>query len=177
MNNNNNITTEYNLTYSNIKDQYQEFVDKNGPYKYFVTITLSRDYNQYQLFDRVNFLLKALSRNIFNSKKNEILLSGFCFIESSGNASRCGKHIHMIIKDNIKLDAKKPFEDTFYDSVDRVKVMINGDYIQKNEFDRACICVEPVTDQKHLIEYLTDEFWKDKDGNFIKPIDKNGLVV
>ena len=81
MNNNNNITTEYNLTYSNIKDQYQEFVDKNGPYKYFVTITLSRDYNQYQLYDRVNFLLKALSRNIFNSKKNEILLSGFCFIE------------------------------------------------------------------------------------------------
>ncbi len=177
MNTNNYITTEYDSEYTKLKTEYQKFIGNNGPYKYFISATLSRDYNEHQLYSRINFLLKVLSRNIFNSKKNHILLEGFCFIESSGIAARCSKHFHLIIKDNIKLDYKKPFADTFLDSVDRVKVMINGDYIQANEFSRKCFCVEYVTEQKHLIEYLTDEFYKDKNGNFIKPIDKNGLVV
>lgn len=177
MNTKNNLTTEYNSEYTKLKTEYQKFIGDKGPYRYFVSVTLSRDYNEQQLYDRINFLLKVLSRNIFNSKKNHILLEGFCFIESSGKAARCGKHFHIIIKENIKLDYKKPFVDTFLDSVDRVKVMINGDYIQVNEFSRKCISIEYVTDQKPLIGYLTDEFYKDKNGNFIKPIDKYGLVV
>ena len=173
----NNITNEYSSIIYNSKEAYQDFIDNHGPYKYFISITPSRNYTEQQLYRKINFLLKVLSRNIFNSKKTDIFLKGFCIFESSSAGSRCTKHIHIIIKDDSRLDLKKPFIDTFTESINRLKVMINDNYTSANDFSKECYDVKPIYDQKHLIGYLTDEFWKDRNGDFIKLIHNTGLVI
>lgn len=83
----------------------------------------------------------------------------------------------MLINDHPKLDAARPFKEIFYDSLKQVKVKVHGDYIDKYEFDEECVKVISIYDEEPLIDYVTDEFWKDKAGNFIKPIYKYGLVI
>lgn len=172
----NDVTYCNNYDYTNYKEEYQSFLQENGPYRYHISITLMRNYTERQLVKRINFLLKVLSRNIFNNRKNEILLEGFCCIESSSSGSRCSKHCHILVKDHNKLDSDS-FTEIFYKSLDRVKVRIHGNYINKAEFDHECVKVISIYDEEPLIDYVTDEFWKDKDGNFIKPIYKYGLLI
>lgn len=171
------ITYCNNCDYADYKKEYQRFLQENGPYKFHISITLTRDYKETQLVKRINFLLKVLSRNIFNNRKNEILLTGFCCVESSSAASRCNKHCHILLNDHQMLEYKRPFIDIFYECLERVKVQINGRFIDKCEFDKKCVEVISVYDEVPLIDYVTDEFWKDKNGNFIKPIYKNGLLI
>lgn len=174
---NNKITDEYHCDNNELISEYQKFIFDKRPYKYHITISFMRNYKLCEMYKRLNFLFKVLSRNIYNNNKSEILLQGFCFIESSNGTSRCSKHCHILIKDDPKLDATIPFEDNFYKSLERVKIIINGQCIDKPEIVKECVCIQPVDDVVPLIKYVTKEFWNDPSGDFIKMIDKHGIVV
>ena len=89
----------------------------------------------------------------------------------------CGQHCHILVNDHAKLDLRSPFEESFYKSIDKVKMLIHGRYVQTPEFSRQCVRVIPIYDIDPLVGYVTDEFWKSVDGDFIKPIYKHGLVM
>ena len=176
---NNRINEEYRYNDFKItknKMIYYDFIKQNGPYRYHITITFSYKYRYEDLFKKIEFFIKVLNRNIFNNRNNKILLDGFCFFETSSSSSRCSHHCHILIKNNIRINDSDLFKQKVFNSLNFIKIIVNNIITRKNEISDKCVYVSNVYEEDGVILYLLDELWKDKDGNFIKPISVNGLI-
>lgn len=155
---------------------YYDFIKRNGPYRYHITITFSYKYRYEDIFKKIEFFIKVLNRNIFNNRNNKIILDGFCFFETSSNSSRCSHHCHILIKNNIRIYESETFKQNVFKSLNFLKLIVNNITTTKNEISDKCVYVSDIYDEDGVILYLLDELWRDKEGNFIKPISANGLV-
>lgn len=153
---------------------YKQFVIRNKPYSFFITLTFARNMDRQQCCNCVNTLLHMVNNKIFGRKHRNTesnYITGFLFIEDHkfGN-SKNDIHMHMLVKYHEKYDGYRfcQYESIFREAA--AKVLDDRD---RRVFNDNCIDIRKVRDDG-AIGYCFKQVW-DKKLNRVKAIGKEGL--
>lgn len=153
---------------------YKQFVIRNKPYSFFITVTFARNMDRQQCCNCVNTLLHMVNNKIFSRKYScteSNYITGFLFIEDHkfGN-SKNDIHMHMLVRYHEKLDGYKfrQHESIFREAAGKVL-----DDRDRRVFNDNCINIKKVRDDG-AIRYCFKQVWDKKLDNF-KAIGKEGL--
>lgn len=154
-----------------------DFIGRNGPFAYFITLTFPRLQTLETCTDQINFLIFMLNKKLFGQHNDHEYLQGFCIFENHSMSASNPFHSHIIIKDDSRLDpeSKKPFIDHFWSLLAKVRVVKSNLRTEKIAFNKNCCDIQRVYDQENLIKYVTKTFENYFDYSNLRAIDKNGI--
>lgn len=154
-------------------NKMKEFVVRNKPFDFFVTLTFGRNTDIHECCKYANALLYRLNNKLFgkgNGNKSE-WIEGFAFIEEHKQGkSRNDIHIHMLLKHNDRFDA---FDFVKEDSIFYWVASQVRDAGKAQVFHNNCIDIKTVRDDG-AIEYCFKQIW-DKNLDRIKYIGCDGI--
>lgn len=156
---------------------YSDFINSNGPFAYFITLTFPRLQTIDTCSQQINYLLYLLNNKICGRNNDDEYLQGFCLFEKHKKSAMNPLHSHMLIKADSRLDVdeKIPFTDHFWNMLEKVRVKKYDAVTGKKAFNKKCCDIRRVFDQSNLVKYITKPFEKPFDINHFRPIGKYGI--
>lgn len=156
---------------------YADFINLNGPFAYFITLTFPRLQTIETSTQQINFLIHLLNNKICGRNNSHEYLQGFCFFEKHKGSANNPLHSHILIKDDIRLDidSKTPFIDHFWNMINKICVVKSNNVTDRKAFNRKCCDIRQVYDQDNLVKYVTKPLEKAFDYNHFRPIGKHGI--
>ncbi|ACM18961.1 hypothetical protein Geob_0595 [Geotalea daltonii FRC-32] len=160
------------------KRAYTEFIRRNGPFAYFITLTFPRWQTVDACTQQINYLMHFLNKKIYGRNSGSEYLEGFCFFEKHKTSANNPLHSHILIKHDSRLDteSKISFIDHFWNMINKVRVVKTNRVTDKEAFNKKCCDIQRIYDEDKLIDYVTKSFEsKYFDFNNFRPIGQHGI--